>query len=222
VRAATFDLTSAEPHCVASLHVLSDELNRLAPAAAQTVLNRLMADGVVAAANAKFLPDLIAAVPTVNLHASTGDFLLDLRQAIASLALRGSRRVMAVSTPNIVNALATDERDAFAEMTHAGGKVRGVELIPSDHLGANVLLVFDPSRLAIAPGTLAIDASREACLEMLDGSLTGNTVTPASSSLVSMFATNSVAFRATRWIAYAIADANGVAVVDGPDYGAAS
>jgi hypothetical protein len=37
-----------------------------------------------------------------------------------------------------------------------------------------------------------------------------------------MFATNSVSFRATRWIAYAIADANGVAVIDGPDYGASS
>ena len=58
-----------------------------------------------------------------------------------------------------------------------------------------------------------VDVSREASLQMLDNP-TNDTVTPTATSMVSMWQTNSVAFRAERILNWKRRRASGVALLN--------
>jgi len=67
-------------------------------------------------------------------------------------------------------------------------------------------------------GGVAVDMSREASLEMADNP-SHDSDTPAPAELVSMFQTNSVAFRAERTLNWAPRRDEAVAVLDGVAWG---
>lgn len=99
----------------------------------------------------------------------------------------------------------------FPGITAEGGTFLGKpvitsEYVPSDYdpdgagaetAGAVVALVKASDVFFGDEGGVQVDFSREASLEMADNP-TGSSVTPTGSSMVSMFQTNSVAFRAER------------------------
>jgi len=66
-----------------------------------------------------------------------------------------------------------------------------------------------------------VDMSREASLQMLDNP-TNNSATGTATSMVSMFQTNSVAFRAERTLNWAKRRASAVAVLSGVNWGVPS
>lgn len=108
----------------------------------------------------------------------------------------------------MVNPLGQPE---FPGITADGGTFLGKpvitsEYVPSDYdpdgagagaAGALVVLVKASDIFFGDEGGVQVDFSREASLEMADNP-TGSSVTPTGSSMVSMFQTNSVAFRAER------------------------
>ncbi len=66
--------------------------------------------------------------------------------------------------------------------------------------GSHIVVLLNPRDVLLADdGTVAVDASREASLEMSDAP-SSSAATGTGASLVSMFQTNSVALRAERWI----------------------
>ena len=107
-----------------------------------------------------------------------------------------------------------------------GGTLLGLPVITSEYVaddydfsfvstatGAFVALVNASDIYLADEGGVQVDASREASLEMLDSALTQDAGAGTGASLVSMFQTNSVAFRAERTINWAKRRTGAVAVL---------
>ena len=120
----------------------------------------------------------------------------------------------------------------FPGISMAGGMLFGMpvivsEYVPSDYdpdgagaevAGAMVALVNASDIYLADNGEVAVDMSQEASLEM-SNTPTGSSVTPTGASLVSMFQTNSVAFRAERTLNWAKRRPSAVAVLGSVAWG---
>lgn len=88
----------------------------------------------------------------------------------------------------------------------SGGTFEGLPVIVSTNVQGDALAGYDvtlvvQSEILLAEGGLAIDASREASLEM-DGAPTHDSTTPTAAQLVSLWQTGSVAIKAIRGITW--------------------
>jgi hypothetical protein len=124
------------------------------------------------------------------------------------------------------NALGQPE---FPGITMTGGTFVGLPVITSEYMtdvadssGSPIILVNASDVFLADDGGIMIDASREASLEMLDGSLTQDATAGTGASLVSMFQTNSVAMRAERVINWKKRRAEAVAMIVAAAYTAAA
>jgi len=90
----------------------------------------------------------------------------------------------------------------FPGMTMLGGTFQGLPVIASQYIGDVVALVNASDIYFADNGEISVDFSREASLQMLDNP-TNNSVSATATSMVSMFQTNSVAFRAERSLNWA-------------------
>jgi HK97 family phage major capsid protein len=122
----------------------------------------------------------------------------------------------------------------FPGITMNGGTLFGLPVIVSQYVptaydpdaagtdyvsGALVALVNAQDVYLGDDGGVSVDMSQEASLQM-DDAPTNNSATPTATSLVSMFQTNSVAFRAERTINWAKRRASAVAALAGVNWGA--
>lgn len=118
----------------------------------------------------------------------------------------------------------------FPGMGINGGTLLGLpviasEYVPTDSDGAIVVLVNASDIYVGDEGGISVDFSREASLQMLDDSVAGagaptvSSVGPTATSLVSLWQTNSVAFKAERIINWARRRASAVAVLDQVTWG---
>jgi HK97 family phage major capsid protein len=133
----------------------------------------------------------------------------------------------AVST--MMNPLGQPE---FPGLTPEGGTFLGKPVITSEYVpsaydpdgaganvaGAIVVLAKAQDIFYGDEGGVTVDFSREASLEMADNP-TGSSVTPTASSMVSMFQTNSVAFRAERALNWMKRRPEAVAVLASVNWG---
>ncbi len=113
----------------------------------------------------------------------------------------------ALSISLMLNALG---QPVFPDITMNGGTFFGLPVIVSNSAkqvgspvageGNLIVLVSQPEILLADDGETTIDASSEASLEMLDNPTNQSVASPVATSQVSMFQTNSVAIRATRFI----------------------
>jgi hypothetical protein len=98
----------------------------------------------------------------------------------------------------------------YPTVTPFGGTFMGYPLIvslssmqvgsPVTNEGNLLVLVHAPSIAMADEGGLTIDASEEAAIQMLDNPTNTSTGSTTATTMVSMFQTNSVALRATRFI----------------------
>lgn len=115
----------------------------------------------------------------------------------------------------LVNDLGQSE---FPGMTMMGGTFQGLPAIASQYIGDVVALVNASDIYFADEGEIAVDFSREASLQMLDNP-TNSSVSATATSVVSMFQTNSVAFRAERTLNWARRRATSVAYLTGVTWG---
>ncbi len=96
-------------------------------------------------------------------------------------------------------------QDSFKGMTVNGGTLAGIPVITSQYAAfgssyGNVVICVSAGNIALADdGTVTVDASREASIEMVDSS-SQDATSGTGASQVSMFQTNSIALRAEREI----------------------
>lgn len=126
----------------------------------------------------------------------------------------------ALSLSLMKNALGQDE---FPGLTMNGGTLGGVPVIVSDYLpsdtsGSMVVLVNARDVWLADDGQVTIATSTEASLQMLDNP-TNNSASGTATSMVSMFQTDSVAFRAERYVNWARRRSSGVAFLTGVNWG---
>jgi len=114
---------------------------------------------------------------------------------------------------------------AFAGIGINGGTLRGIPVITSQYAASgasygNMVIAVSAGNIALADdGVVTVDASREASIEMSDAPA-NEVVTPtASSYMVSMFQTNSIALRAEREINWKKLRTNAVVFMDDVNWG---
>lgn len=239
-----FNATELRWAKVAAISVLTNELIRFSSPSAE----RLVRDALAAAVNERLDIDFVnpakAAVANVSpasitngataipssgndadairadLKALWAPFIAARNPPRSAVYIMDSTTALALSL--MLNPLGQLE---FPGITMNGGTFNGVPVIVSDYLpvtsdGGIVVLVNASDIWLADDGQVTVDASQEASLQMLDNP-TNNSASGTPTTMVSMFQTNSTAFRAERYINWARRRASGVAYLTGVSWGGA-
>lgn len=239
-----FNDTMLLPLKVAAIAVVTDELLRNSSPSA----DKLIRDGLVAANKERLDIDFIdpakAAAAGVSpasisngvtpIHSVGNDqaailkdltalwagFIANKVSADTPVYIMGRLKALAVS--QIRNPLG---QRAFPDLGMNGGLLEGVPVITSEYIdqlgvtaGDYVFLVNASDIFLGDEGGFRVDLSREASIEMQTAP-TQSSITPTAAALVSMFQTNSVAFRAERTINWSKRRNSAVAVLDRVNWG---
>lgn len=238
-----YDKTSLPPLTAANIVVVTKQLLKYASVNADTQLRDQLAQALAGRIDTDFIDPAKAASAGVSPASITNgvsapnsagntadDVLTDMKTIISALSkpvtgltfITDSATALALSL--MKNSLGGRE---FPDVSMNGGFVLpGVPLIVSDYVpsvtaGSLLIGIKAPEILIADQGGFSIDMSEEATLEMTDTPLGSSVATVAASAtlLVSMFQTNSVAFRCERDINWAAARSGAVALVDTVNYG---
>jgi HK97 family phage major capsid protein len=235
------DKTNLTPLKCANIVVLTEELLANASYSAETLVRDEMTNALVQLIDSDFIDPANAGSAGVKpasitngaphgAASGTGD-ADDIRSDLRSLLnefvtanAQGSQVVLAMratdalSAGMLVNALGQPE---FPGITMEGGKIVQLPVITSQAIPSGDVVAVQPSEVYYADdGGFMVDVSREASLQMLDNP-TNDTVTPTATSLVSLWQTNSVGFRAERILNWKRRRATAVAYLTGVAWGGA-
>lgn len=237
-----FNATTVPFTKIAAISVITQELARFSDPSAEALVRDSLADCVIARADTDLFDPDLAAVANVSpagllngvapVTVAAIDFAdpATVRCALAALwapwdsTFIGARPAY-YTTPAVARMLAF-ARDpmgnvAFPGVTPTGGTLDGVPLRVSQYLannggsgGAPFILVDEAEIYLADDGAVTLDASDVASIEM-DSAPTGASGTPTGASLVSMWQTNSVAFRAERFIWWGARRSGAIQWIDG-------
>lgn len=226
---------------VAAISVITQELARFSDPSAEAIVRDMLADAVIARIDVSLF-SAAAAVPGVSPAGLLNGVTpvagpADLTQEEVTCAILrlwagwdatnlGARPAY-YTTPAVARALAW-QRDplgnqAFPGITMQGGTLGGVPVRVSNYLaalatsGGHPLILVDESEIYIADdGSVSLDTSTEATIEMSDTPVGSSSPTVAASGTlpVSMFQTNSMAIRAERPIWWGARRAGAVAYIE--------
>lgn len=155
-----------------------------------------------------------AAAIRADVQAAMGGFIADNNDLLAGVWIMSATTALALSMMRT----ALDQQE-FNGVTMNGGTFMGLPVIVSQYVGNYVVLANASDIYLADDGGVSVDMSTEASLQMMDNP-TVNSITPTATDLVSMFQTNSVAFRAERTINWLRRRASGVQVITGVTWGA--
>jgi HK97 family phage major capsid protein len=240
-----FNATTVPFTKIAAIAVITQELARFSDPSAESLVRDSLADCVIARADTDlFDPDLAAVANTspaglLNGVSPTTVAAVDysdpatVRCAIAALwapwdsTFIGARPAY-YTTPAVARQLALSREAlgtvAFPGVTANGGMLDGIPLRVSHYLannggsgGAPFILVDEAEIYLADDGSVTLDASDVASIEMSDtpAGSSSATVTAGTTNIVSMFQTNSIAFRAERFIWWGPRRSGAVQWIDG-------
>lgn len=228
---ATFRFAKA-----AGIVVVTEELVRFSNPAAEDLVRADLTAQMAQFLDVQFIDPTVVAVPNVNPGAisngagttaasgtTADDFRADLKLALtqminANLDPSGlvivMQPILAVSLSLLRTALGSKE---FPEINASGGSIEGYQVVTSNSVPSGVVVFVKPQEILIADdGGISIDASREASLIMDDG------VSPATTTMVSLWQKNLVALRVERIINWARRRAAAVYYLTAAAYGSTS
>lgn len=240
-----FTRTTLEPLKVANIAVLTDEIIRDSSPAAEAIVRDQLAQALAARLDIDFInpaktasagvsPASITNAAPNGAASGTGDaddVRADIRSLLGEYVAANNppttgvlimRSDTALALSMMVNALGQSE---FNGIGMNGGTLLGIPVITSQHVPTGIVVMVNAADVYLADeGGVRLDMSREASIEMLDGSLTGDSigvVPGTAASMVNMFQTNSVAFLAERTINWAARRASAVTYLSGVAWGGA-
>jgi HK97 family phage major capsid protein len=238
---ADFTATELRWAKVAAISVLTNELIRFSSPSAERLVRDTLAAAVIERIDQDFIDPAKALVPNVSPASITNGAVAipatgtdadgircDLQALWAPfIAARNPPRT-AVYIMDSTTALALSlmrnpiGQAEFPGLGMNGGLLNGVPVIvsdyvPSDSGGSTVVLVNARDVWLADDGQVTIDASGEASLQM-DDEPTNDSSVPTATTLVSMFQTDSTAFRAERFINWARRRDSGVAYLTGVNW----
>ena len=242
--AMDFSRTTLEPLKVANIAVLTMEVLRDSSPSAELLVRDQLAAALGARMDSDFIDpaksasagvspaSILNGISAIPSGGNTADAIReDVRSVFAAFIAANNAptsgvwvmsSTTALGLSMLVNALGQPE---FPGITMMGGTFAGLPVITSEFMptvsgGSYVALVNAQDIYIGDEGGLTVDMSTEASLQMLDNP-TNDTVTPTATTMVSMFQTNSVAFRAERTINWARRRASAVAYLSAVNWGQA-
>lgn len=213
---------------LAAISVATDELLRFSNPSAERLIRDDLADAVIAQMDTSFIQ--IANTGTTNVKpasitykfdgsatavpAGTSDPESDIAGlwSIADTGNLDGTSGVYITTPAVARKLSglvnTVDNRRFPNITPFGGSYQGVPLIVSNHVDTDAFILAIASEIWLADdGVVTLDASREASIIMdtapetaVDAANPSGTPPVLRPQSVSMYQTNSVAFRAERYI----------------------
>lgn len=237
-----FNRTTLDELKVATISVVTEELLRKSSPSADAILRDALAAAVAERIDIDFIdPDKAASVGVSPASITNGVVAIassgndadaireDIRALMATFVAANNPPTSAVFITSSANALAVSlmrnplGQQEFPGITMNGGTLEGIPVIVSEYFapvtaGGFVALVNASDIYFADDGGVMVDVSREASLQMLDNP-TNDVLTPTATSMVSMWQTNSVAFRAERILNWAKRRASAVALLDEVNWG---
>lgn len=224
---------------VANIAVVTEELLRRSSPAAEGLIRDNLADAIAGRLDTDFVNPAKAAVAGVSPASITNGLTAVVSTGGDADAIRADVRALmatfiaaqnaptsgvwimgtltALGLSMMVNPLGQAE---FPGIAMTGGTFNGMPVIVSDYIGAGVVVLANASDIYLADeGGVQVDMSREASLEMADNPAHNSDTPTGATSLVSMFQTNSVAFRVERYINWARRRPSAVAILTGATWG---
>jgi HK97 family phage prohead protease len=234
-----FTRTTLGPLKVANICAVTDECIRDSSPKADMIIRDSLAEALRERLDLDFITPTKAAVAGVSPASitngaasivSSGDDADDIRLDIRSLYAKFSAANNPVSSgvwimqSNNAVALAMMTNPLgqleFPTMNMTGGTLNGMPVIASDYVPAGIVALVNASDVYLADdGDITVDMSREASLEMSDAPAHDSITPTGSSTLVSMFQTNTVAIRAERTINWMRRRTQSVAYLTSADWG---
>ena len=236
-----FARTTLPPTKVANICALTDESIRFSNPKSDLIVRDSLAAALRERLDIDFIDPAKTAVAGVSPASITNgaatvvssgddadDIRLDIRSLYAKFAAANnpvSSGVWIMSSNNAVAlAMMTNPlgQSEFPSMSMTGGTLSGMPVIASDYItkAMNIVVLVNASDIFVADdGEIAIDASREASLEMSDAPAHNSGTPSGATSLVSMFQTNTVAIRAERIINWMRGRTQSVAYLTSADWG---
>lgn len=239
-----FSGTTLEPLKVANIAVVTMELLRDSSPAAEAIVR----DQLAAALRERLDMDFIdpskassAGVSPASITngvtpiASSGDdaeaVRCDIRAIFAAFIAANNApttgvwimsATTALSLSLMVNALGQSE---FPGITMNGGTFWGMPVIVSEYISGDstgdIVVLVNASDIYLGDdGGINVDMSDQASIQMLDNPTNNPTGSTVATSLISLWQTNSVGFRAERTINWSKRRDSAVAVLDGVSWGA--
>lgn len=238
----SFSRTELAPLKVAAIAVATMEVLRDSSPAAERLIRDDLAAAVIARLDTSFADPTYTANSGVNpASISNGaesivaqsftdadDIRTDVRAVMqkfidaknpltSGVWIMSSSNALALSM--LKNALGQAE---YPAITINGGTFEGLPVIVSEYIGSYVILVNASDIWFADEGGVAVDMSDQASLQMVAGDDEGstlNSITPTAAQLVSMWQTNSVAFRAERTVNWAKRRSSAVAYLSSVSWG---
>jgi len=226
------------PLKVAAISTVSKELLKHSSPSAERLVRDSLVDACAQRVDMTFLgagagstgvspAGLLNSVSPVNSNGTTASALRQdvlelytpfLQQKNASGLWFVTTPTLAKSISLLVNALGQRE---FPEVNATGGTLLGDPVRTGDNVGATHLILLKPSDIwRIGDTGIEVSLSMDATIEQDDDPQgEGLTPTPASATLMSMFQTDSVAFKVVRPISYAKRRSHAVQYVADAQYG---
>lgn len=234
---------------IAAIAVLTEELIRFSDPSAEALVRDGLSEAIIERLDDDFINPNIAAIANVRpasilngaSHvASSGSDADAVRcdlQALWQVFIAANNvprsgvylmnSTIALALSQMRNPLGQAE---FPGITINGGMLEGVPVIVSDYVpllsNGSIVALVNASDIYISDdGQVTVDASREASIQMLDSSASGagaptnDSITPTPTTLVSMFQTNSVAFRAEMFVTYSRRRASAAAYLTAVNWG---
>jgi len=208
-------ITLAITKC-AGIIVITDELARNSTPAAESVIRADMINGIAAFLDVEFTDPAKAAVANVSpgsitngvtpittagttpANARTDIQALINAMTAAGISTAGATLIMsetnAAALGSALNALG---QPLFGDLTVSGGTAMGINVVPSQSAGNNVILIAPSTVLYADDGGVTIDVSTEASVQMNDAPMD-----PADATTVftSFWQNNLVGLRAERYV----------------------
>jgi len=228
---------------IAAICVITEELARFSRPGAEGLVRDELAKAVVAKMDADFIDPAVAVSSGVNpasitngvtalssAGTSAANVLTDVQALIAPFILNGydvsqlvllMPNTLALTLSLMQNSLG---QESFKGMTVTGGSLAGIPVLASQYLASgasfgNMVVALSAENIALADdGSVSIDVSREASIQMDDAPSQDSTAGTGSTS-VSLWQTNSVGIRAEREIHWKKLRSTAVTYMDDVNWG---
>jgi hypothetical protein len=171
----------------AAIVTLTNEQIRLGDSVSDIL--RALQTAVATATDADVLDLLTTGISPVTSSGSTAaNVLADIYAGLDALALHANSRVFVVTTPDVTKAWAlrtnADGSLAFPMLSIGGGTLAGLTVIASDGVTAGEAVFIDATQIAANGGTVVLDRTRQAALQLDD---TGDSPVTASTQLTPLW-----------------------------------
>jgi hypothetical protein len=206
-----------------ALVIVSDQLLKLTGTAGETMISRELRRSIAPAVDEQFLDvilDDVTPLPSPGTDAEAA--IAAIKMLLAAVSPTVESRLIFGMSSDVALAGSTLTWPAggfvFPNLRPTGGSVMDIDVIVSAGLPTGTIVLIDATGLAGDSEMITLEASGQTSIALVDDP-TGSSVTPAPTTLVSMFQTNSTALKASAYFGAQRFRDNAVAIMDGIEWG---